>query len=116
MYILFSGFYGSAEGQLYRAATDFHCPFLSKRSSKFLVCCVVNHTGKLDLFLVAPRHKVLTHLWQGKLIRGGDLSSWLLVQTFLQGYLVLGEFKKWKTYILLQSLFQENKLSSIKKA
>lgn len=58
-YTLFPGFYGSAKEQLYKTMTDFHCPFLSKRLSKFLVCCVVKQTGKLHFFSLLKHSKFL---------------------------------------------------------
>lgn len=57
-------------------------PFLSKTQSKVLVCCVVNQNWNTRLFSVAERHKAFAHLWQGKVISGGYLLGWLLVQTY----------------------------------
>jgi len=120
LYTPFPGFHGSAKGQLYEAVMDFHCPFLSERLSESPLCCGVNHAGKLDFFLVAERCKALTGLWQGKLIYDGDLLVWLLVQTDFYKVTLCwlnSNFNvlKWKTYFILQSLFQD-KLSSVNKA
>lgn len=64
-------FMAFAKGQLYKTVTDFHCPLLSKRLSKFVVYCVVNH-WKTRVFQFL-KDRVLTHLWQGKLIYDGYL-------------------------------------------